>query len=65
MADTFKVGDPVKLTSGGALMTVEEVQADGDVHCTWFNVNNELKRDVFHPAMLVLWRERPLMPSRG
>ena len=38
MADTFSIGDSVRLKSGGPLMTVEFVDSDGQsVHCAWFD----------------------------
>lgn len=43
MADTFSIGDSVRLKSGGPGMTVEQTEADGDgrgtpyVHCAWFD----------------------------
>jgi uncharacterized protein YodC (DUF2158 family) len=37
MADKFKVGEKVRLKSGGPKMTVSKVQGQGlDITCTWF-----------------------------
>ena len=49
----FKVGDIVMLKSGGPSMTVEEIQADGRVACSWFD-GKSLKSAVFVPGMLVI-----------
>ena len=37
MADEIKVGDVVKLKSGGPPMTVEGVGATGGLNCAWFD----------------------------
>lgn len=50
----FKVGDTVRLNSGGPLMTVEGFGTyDGEqkVQCVWF-VKTETKRGTFPPAVL-------------
>ena len=47
MTYKFKVGDVVKLKSGGPIMTVAEVTEDEhrvQVHCTWFNKNEPLDK---------------------
>lgn len=36
MSQLFKVGDLVRLKSGGPTMTVERVEQDGMVQCLWF-----------------------------
>ena len=52
MANTFDVGDTVRLKSGGPKMTVESVDPDIDgegtayVYCAWF-VHNEKKTGSF------------------
>lgn len=63
----FKVGDLVRLKSGGPLMTVEQVgkKAVTDeeaVWCTWFEkVGNKqvVQRETFAPAIL----EKPRKPG--
>jgi uncharacterized protein YodC (DUF2158 family) len=56
MADQFKIGDTVKLKSGGPLMTVEQ---SGDylgeprVWCVWF-AKDEKKDATFPPEALEL-----------
>ena len=43
MASTFKIGDVVKLRSGGPRMTVAETgAASGSVLCHWFNRNDDV-----------------------
>ncbi|MEE9386259.1 MAG: DUF2158 domain-containing protein [Nannocystaceae bacterium] len=36
MQTDFKVGDTVRLRSGGPLMTIDRILERGDVSCTWF-----------------------------
>lgn len=51
-----KIGDVVRLKSGGPLMTVESLDDYYGVmkaRCTWFS-NHELKDGVFPPETLVL-----------
>ena len=55
MADTFSIGDSVRLKSGGPVMTVERTESDGDgagtpfVHCAWF-AGTEKKIESFPAA---------------
>ena len=59
--DDFKAGTLVKLKSGGPIMTVKgpvynaAIRADFNdrVECTWFNINNEVKKEIFGLALLV------------
>lgn len=57
MANQFKVGDVVKLRSGGPAMTVTSAGEDGlgrfRIWCSWF-VNNEEKQGNFPPDALQL-----------
>lgn len=45
MTATFKIGDTVRLRSGGPLMTVKSVSTNDDgvphVRCIWFDNNKE------------------------
>lgn len=55
----FKVGDTVRLKSGGPVMTVYTASGESDTHgegvdCCWFNVKNNFKCDGFDPDILVL-----------
>ena len=36
MAEEVKVGDVVTLKSGGPVMTVTDIQDDGQAQCQWF-----------------------------
>jgi len=50
--DEFKVGDVVKLKSGGLKMTIESI--DGNVvNCQWFDKDNALKYGYFNMDTLV------------
>ncbi|WP_404374007.1 YodC family protein [Sphingomonas sp. MMS24-J45] len=49
----MKIGDLVKLKSGGPFMTVSWMQED-DVGCNWFNQNDELKSAHFRENELRL-----------
>ena len=50
MADNaWKIGDRVQLNSGGPTMTVDAINDDGTVRCTWFDDKKELKSESFHP----------------
>ena len=39
--DPLKIGDVVKLKSGGPLMTVVRFTHDGDPLCTWFDYSGD------------------------
>jgi len=48
-----KIGDVVRLKSGGPAMTVEEgLNKDGKVLCTWFEKNGKVTVGYFLPSML-------------
>ena len=49
--DQWKVGDVVRLKSGGPVMTVHRVTSEGTCECTWF-VNDEPKYETFVPETL-------------
>lgn len=48
----FKIGDKVKLKSGGPIMTVSYVDGES-IECTWF-VNSDVKIQEFHSGTLDL-----------
>jgi uncharacterized protein YodC (DUF2158 family) len=48
---TIKVGDTVRLRSGGPIMTVEALDVDEQVICTWFE-GTKKKHDRFALATL-------------
>lgn len=48
----FKIGDVVNLKSGGPEMTVENIDNQGNVTCTWFDRNMERKTETFKSDML-------------
>ncbi|WP_192180042.1 YodC family protein [Mesorhizobium amorphae] len=55
MATTFKVGDVVRLKSGGPSMTIDEVSApDGElsIWCIWFDKGTQ-KGAGFKPEVLL------------
>jgi len=55
MPQTFKIGDTVRLKSGGPLMTIVEAEPDNHgnwVWCEWFH-NNDKKGPVKFPAEAV------------
>ena len=52
----FKVGDVVKLRTGGPDMTVQVIVPDlplgAMVSCAWFDDRNQLQQGMFAPATL-------------
>ncbi len=48
----YRVGDIVRLKSGGPKMTVEVMQSRGFYTCSWF-VRTEIKSWVFHENALM------------
>lgn len=57
MSDQLKVGDLVKLKSGGVKMTIEEINDDGDVSCVWFD-GTQPQRGAF-PAITLMKVDSP------
>lgn len=51
----FKIGDTVKLKSGGEVMTVEAVAQDA-ISCVWFN-SKKIERSSFTPETLQKYEE--------
>jgi uncharacterized protein YodC (DUF2158 family) len=52
MESTFKIGDVVRIQSGGPAMTVEYLTDDYNVKCVWFNKRQKLKRGEFKTLIL-------------
>ena len=50
--NSFKVGDVVRLKSGGPLMTVQQATYADNIMCTWFGENNKRMSEGFHPRTL-------------
>jgi len=48
----IKVGDVVRLKSGGPDMTVEAIEDDQYVSCVWFQGNNVLRNTFGAPLLL-------------
>lgn len=54
----MKVGDIVRLRSGGPRMTVEKEGAKGFWTCVWWDpAKSEYKRDGFPEALLEEWKD--------
>lgn len=49
----YKIGDIVRLKSGGPSMTVDAVRDDGDIFCYWF-AGNKLESGRFDPEAIGL-----------
>jgi uncharacterized protein YodC (DUF2158 family) len=62
---TFKVGETVRLKSGGPLMTVVEARSDGTIFVSWFNKDEDKKSDHFPADSLEADDGMPPMPSGG
>ena len=56
MAENIRIGDVVRLKSGGPRMTVEEIEEDEIVTCTWFE-KNELIRGTFKKLTLKISKD--------
>jgi len=50
----LKIGDVVKLKSGGPIMTVKNIEENGEIYCQWFSGDklNKLEDGYFPPASL-------------
>ncbi len=53
----LKIGDTVRLKSGGPQMTVNSIE-DNVIKCQWFDGNN-LKEGVFHKDQLEVEPDEP------
>jgi len=54
----LKIGDLVKLKSGGPAMTVNNIEENGQIYCRWF-VGGETRADYFSPDALQLVEKSP------
>lgn len=46
---SFKVGDVVRMKSGGPMMTVIKIRDGGELECAWFNQNgHEFKHESYY-----------------
>ena len=53
MESVPKIGEVVRVQSGGPAMTVEYIPDDGNyVKCVWFDNNQKLKRNEFKVSIL-------------
>lgn len=52
----FKIGDVVRLKSGGPTMTVNKIWEDSEyrIGCVWFDDSNKQSVASFHPETLKL-----------
>lgn len=48
----FKIGDVVVLKSGSPIMTVADIDDQGNVTCTWFDKDKNRKNEIFKSDML-------------
>ena len=50
----LKIGDVVKLKSGGHVMTVNNIEKNGEIYCQWFMGDklNKLENGYFPPDSL-------------
>ncbi len=57
MAEQFKIGDVVRLKSGGPSMTVESIESTGSAFCVWFDESDQgsaVRVHAFNPAVLTM-----------
>ena len=45
----FKIGDVVKLKSGGPTMTVNNIEENGEIYCQWFAGGYDKAREGYFP----------------
>ena len=50
--EPLKIGDVVRLKSGGPLMTVNKLAGEGDVWCLWFDYSDSVE-DSKYPIAVV------------
>ena len=51
----LKIGDVVKLKSGGPIMTVNNIEENGEMYCKWFAGEHfdKVYKDYFPPDSLI------------
>lgn len=59
--ENFKIGDKVKLSTGGPLMIIHEI-TPSRIYTTWFSKGDCVKRDSFPPVVLVNLSVAPKIP---
>jgi len=50
----FKIGDTVQLKSGGPIMTVNNIEKNGEIYCQWF-LGGKVEVGFFPPDSLKLF----------
>lgn len=60
----FKVGDVVRLKSGGPQMTIHDFLEDGKVECAWFDEKKILQYQKFKPELLVRYEPPSMSTSK-
>jgi uncharacterized protein YodC (DUF2158 family) len=60
MADTFKVGQTVKLKSGGPLMTIDSINGE-EATCEWFDSKQQIQVRTFGLHVLMEDDDGPVM----
>lgn len=52
----FKVGDTVRLRSGGPVLTVVEIGKNGWLACTWFDSDKKANHHSYPPESLEMFK---------
>lgn len=63
--EAIKVGDVVKLNSGGPPMTATFIESNGVIVCAWIHSDgNSYNHGRFHPSIIVRQASRPKASRR-